>query len=82
MTSRYIRNRLELLYLPPYSPDFNPIKEFFAEMKAFIKRNWKLYVDLPQDFGEFLEWCVNTIGVRKPSAKGYFRHAGISIKEL
>ena len=25
-----------LVYLPPYSPDLNPIKEFFAELKAFI----------------------------------------------
>ena len=24
-----------LLYLPPYSPDLNPIEEFFAELKAF-----------------------------------------------
>jgi transposase len=23
---------LKLLYLPPYSPNFNPIKEFFAEL--------------------------------------------------
>jgi len=26
---------VKLLYLPPYSPDFNPIEEFFAELKAF-----------------------------------------------
>ena len=30
---------MKLLYLPPYSPDLNPIEEFFAELKAFIKRN-------------------------------------------
>ena len=30
---------VELLYLPPYSPDFNPIEEFFAELKAHIKKN-------------------------------------------
>lgn len=29
------------VYLPPYSPDLNPIEEVFAELKAFIKRNWK-----------------------------------------
>jgi transposase len=29
---------VRLMYLPPYSPDLNPIKEFFAELKAFIKR--------------------------------------------
>lgn len=29
-----------LLYLPPYSPDFNPIEEAFASMKAFLRRNF------------------------------------------
>jgi transposase len=27
------------VYLPPYSLDFNLIEEFFAELKAFIKRS-------------------------------------------
>jgi transposase len=31
--------RVKLVYLPLYSLDLNPIKEFFAELKAFIKRN-------------------------------------------
>jgi DDE superfamily endonuclease len=26
----------ELLYLPPYSPDFNPIEEAFAKIKALL----------------------------------------------
>ncbi len=47
---------VKLLYLPPYSPDLNPIKEFFAELKMFIKRNWQHYTDDPgQDFKAFLE---------------------------
>jgi transposase len=25
---------VKLVYLPPYSPDLNPIEEFFAELKA------------------------------------------------
>lgn len=29
---------VKLIYLPPYSPDLNPIEEFFAELKAFIKK--------------------------------------------
>lgn len=28
-----------LRYLPPYSPDFNPIEEGFSGMKAWIRRN-------------------------------------------
>jgi transposase len=30
---------VKLMYLPPYSPDLNLIEEFFAELKAFIKKN-------------------------------------------
>jgi len=32
--------KLELL--PPYSPDFNPIEEAFAEMKAWMRKNYVL----------------------------------------
>jgi len=28
----------ELLYLPPYSPDFNPIENAFAKMKALLRK--------------------------------------------
>ena len=28
----------ELLYLPPYSPDLNPIEEAFAKVKALLQR--------------------------------------------
>ena len=28
----------ELLYLPPYSPDFNPIEEAFSKVKGFLRK--------------------------------------------
>jgi transposase len=28
-----------LVYLPPYSPDYNPIEEMFSVYKAYLKRN-------------------------------------------
>jgi hypothetical protein len=60
------RCSVKLIYLPPYFPDFNPIEEFFAEVKTFIKRHWRLYEDnLEQGFKVFLEWCVDTVGARK-----------------
>lgn len=34
---------VKLVYLPPYSPDLNPIEELFAELKAFIRRYWESY---------------------------------------
>jgi transposase len=30
---------VKLVYLPPYLLDFNLIEEFFAKLKAFIKRS-------------------------------------------
>lgn len=29
-----------LLYLPPYSPDLNPIEEFFGELKRYVQEVW------------------------------------------
>jgi len=29
-----------LEFLPPYSPDFNPIEEHFSVLKKFIKKKW------------------------------------------
>ena len=71
-----------LLYLPPYSPDLNPIEESFADVKALMKRDWKYFEDDPEhDFGAFLEACVDIVGKNKKSAKGHFRHAGWIIDE-
>jgi transposase len=72
---------VKLVYLPPYSPDLNPTEEFFAELKAFIKRRWLSYAQSPdQSFNAFLEWCVDVVGAREKSAQGHFRHAGWSIE--
>lgn len=38
-----------LLFLPPYSPDFNPIENIFAKMKAWIRRVAPRTVDALQD---------------------------------
>jgi hypothetical protein len=71
-----------LVYLPPYSPDLNPIEEFFAELKAFIKKHWQIYKDrLGQGF-DTLEWCIDVVGSNKRSARGHFRRAGLEIEEL
>ena len=34
-----------LLYLPPYSPDFNPIENAFAKLKALLRKAAKRTVD-------------------------------------
>lgn len=63
-------------------PGFNPIEEFFSDLKQFVKRRWNEYEGNPgQGFNAFLEWCVRVVGSRVQSAKGHFRHAGILIEE-
>jgi transposase len=37
-----------LIYLPPYSPDLNPIEEAFSFIKAWLRRNQHLYTDSDQ----------------------------------
>ncbi len=60
-----------LLYLPPYSPDFNPIEMAFAKLKALLRKAAERTVDALWDtIGETLDTftpqeCVN-----------YFKHAG------
>ncbi len=73
---------VKVVYLPPYSPDLNPIEEFFAELKAFIKKQWRKFEESPHaDFKEYLEWCIGVVGSRERSAKGHFRHAGVDVEE-
>jgi transposase len=53
---------IKLLFLPPYSPELNPIEVFFAELKAFVRRNWQKHSG--QVFQDFLEWSLDGVGVR------------------
>ena len=36
----------EVLFLPPYSPDFNPIETFWANFKKKVKETLKQYLNL------------------------------------
>lgn len=74
---------VKLIYLPPYSPDLNPIKEFFSEPKQFIKRKWNEYeVNPSQGFNAFREWCVDVVGSRVLGAEGHFRNTGLIIDKF
>ena len=47
-----------LLFLPPYSPDLNPIEKFWANLKAKIKRIIKNFSTLAQAVDEAFK-CVH-----------------------
>jgi transposase len=73
---------VKLVYLPPYSPDLNPIEEFFSELKAFIRRSWRRYEQSQdQGSGAFLEWCLEVVGSRERSAMGHFRQARVVLED-
>lgn len=71
---------VQLVYLPPYSPDLNPIEEFFAQLKAYVRRKMRT-MDSDADFAEFLEACIDEVGRDSASARGHFRNAGIVFHE-
>jgi transposase len=66
--------RLE--YLPPYSPDFNPIERSFHELKAYIKRH-RQEVELFHNFGDFLALCIQRLTLFWGTARAHFRESMI-----
>lgn len=60
-----------LRYLPPYSPDLNPIEMPFSKMKAFLRKMAERTIpDLCRSIGSF----VPRLSARE--ARNYLRHAG------
>ena len=65
------RRGCELLYLPAYSPDYNPIEEAFAKVKNLLRKA----------AARTREALVSAIGVALSAvsaqdARGFFEHAG------
>jgi len=61
----------ELLYLPPYSPDLNPIEEAFAKLKALLRKaGARTREALLEALGRALE------AVSASDARGFFEHRG------
>jgi transposase len=71
-----VRNAIEqagafLLFLPPYSPDFNPIEQVFAKLKAILRKTAARSLDaLWTAVGAMLDRFSPHECAR------YFRHAG------
>ena len=61
----------ELVYLPAYSPDFNPIEEAFSKIKGMLRQAAARTKDALVDvLGEALS------AISAQDARGYFEHAG------
>jgi transposase len=78
--SRHIEDALKkaginLLYLPPYSPDFNPIEPMWAKVKNSVRG------DKPRTTEELDNAVAKALGqVTSKDAKGFFQHCFVGIK--
>ena len=61
----------KLLYLPAYSPDYNPIEEAFSKIKRFLR---KVGARTKDALVEAIGWAL--WAVTASDAWGYFEHAG------
>ena len=65
-----------LLYLPPYSPDLNPIEQAFAQLKALLRKTAARTVDdLWNIFPDILSQ------IRQGQCQNYFANAGYGFKQ-
>jgi transposase len=63
-----------LRFLPPYSPDFNPIEMAFAKLKAFLR------AARPRSFDQVCHLIATALGLFTPDeCANYVRHCGYRV---
>lgn len=71
---------VKLVYLPPYSPDLNPIEEAFSALKAYTRRYGGIFRAAAEtgSQADTLMWIYEALDtvMTADSARGWFRHAG------
>jgi transposase len=61
----------ELIYLPPYSPDYNPIEQAFSKLKSYLRA---ACARSRQTLMELIGEALHTITAS--DALGFFEHCG------
>lgn len=67
----------QLLYLPPYSPDFNPIEPAWSKIKELLRAAKARTLPLLDD-----AITVALAAITPDNATGWFRHCGYRIQSL
>ena len=65
----------ELLYLPPYSPDFNPIEKAFAEIKGLLR---KTEARTREALVEAMGTTISAVTAQ--DARCFFEHSGYRLQ--
>jgi transposase len=65
-----------LLYLPPYSPDLNPIEKAWSKFKQFLR---SAKARTAEALDQAVTEALNTITAE--NAKAWFRHCGYGIQQ-
>lgn len=66
---------VRVLYLPPYSPDLNPIEQVFSKIKTELRRReLRTIPELEDAFGESLDWITRNEARNYYANSGYARH--------
>ena len=64
----------QVRFLPPYSPDFNPIEQAFAKLKAFLR------AARPRSFDHVNALVAAALGLFSPTeCRNYVRHCGYRV---
>ena len=50
-----LSHNVMILFLPPYSPDYNPIEKLWANMKRWLRKNMRCY----DSFEDALEAAID-----------------------
>jgi len=64
------KNKVNYLYLPPYSPELNPIEEMFSKIKHYIKKHKPRTLS---DLFKIIKEGFQTVTLK--DIIGYFNHA-------
>lgn len=65
---------VRIIFLPPYSPDLNPIEEAFSKIKSWIRRNNDLFTTGGDSIFYDLREVLDVITA--DDAESYIRHSG------
>lgn len=66
-----------LRFLPPYSPDFNPIEQAFAKLKAFLR------AARPRSFDQVVELVAIALDLFSPTeCVNFIRHCGYRVSTV